>query len=156
MCPDSAGQPGASALLHELEQHRPLSSLLPAPRTGFHCGPTGICLEAALASTRAARATRLDHGVTDLAGRAATEPRLSLQDHPAADTGTPEDTEQRPVWAPRPEMELGLGGHLDVVADEHPGAERRRQRLAQRKAPNPARQVAGARNHARSAVHDAR
>ena len=65
----------------------------------------------------------LDDHVADLAGAAAAEPRLAVEDEAAADAGAPEDAEQRLVGPAGAEVELGLGGDLDVVADLDRGAE---------------------------------
>ena len=104
-------------LLHQLEEVclAPLRHQL--ARMPFHRGAPGVGLHAAAPPARAARALQLDDHVADLAGAAASRPRLAVEDEPAAHAGSPEDAEQRAVEAPRAEVELGVGGHLHVVAD---------------------------------------
>ena len=65
---------------------RARASIAPRPGVGLH---------AAAAPARAARAAALDDHVADLAGGAAAEPRLAVEDHAAADAGPPEHAEQR-------------------------------------------------------------
>ncbi len=64
----------------------------------------------------------LDDHVPDLAGPAASEPRLAVQDHAAADAGAPEHAQQRLIRLAGAELELGVGRHLDVVADARPSS----------------------------------
>ncbi len=63
------------------------------------------------------RATELDHHVTDLPGRATPDPRLAVDDQPAADAGAPEHAEQRVIRLAGAELELGIGRDLHVVAE---------------------------------------
>ena len=123
---------------------------------GFHRRAAGVGLHAALAPAGALGAAALDDHVADLAGRAAAEPRLAVEDDAAADAGSPEDAEQDLELAAGAEIELGLGRDLDVVADPHRRAERLRERLAEREAALPAGQVAGAADDAGLAVGVAR
>ena len=50
--------------------------------------------------------------------------RLPSRIRPAADPGAPEDPEDRLVRLAGAELELGVGGDVDVVGDPHRGAER--------------------------------
>ena len=65
-----------------------------AARLGFHRRAPGVGLHAALAPAGALGAAALDDHVADLAGGAAAEPRLAVEDQAAADAGAPEDAEQ--------------------------------------------------------------
>ena len=104
----------------------------------------GVGLHAALAPAGALGAAALDDHVADLAGGAAAQPGLAVEDEAAADAGAPEDADQALELAPGAEVELGLGRDLDVVADPDLGAQRLLQSLRQREAALPAGQVAGA------------
>ena len=129
--PDPAREPVAPALLHDLEQlrlrarrrarARAFASIAPRPGVGLHAAPP---------PARAAGAAALDHHVADLARGAAAGPALAVEDQAAADAGAPEDAEQRVVGLAGAELELGVGGDVDVVADPHRGAERVRERPA--------------------------
>ena len=140
--PDPAGEPVAAVLLHDLEQLRlrPIGVLAPRPR--LHRPAPGVGLHAAAAAAGAAGAAANDHHVPDLARRAAPDPALAVEDQAAADPGAPEDAEDRLVRLPGAELELGVGGDVDVVADPHLRAERVGERPPEREAPLPAGQVA--------------
>ena len=89
-------------------------------------------------------AALLDHHVADLAGGAAADPALAVEDQPAADPGAPEDAEDRVVRLAGAELELGVGGDVDVVGDPHLARRARPASVvAEREAPLPAGQVAG-------------
>ena len=144
--PDPAREPVAVALLHDLEQLRlpPLVVELAgpvlhraAPRVGLHASP---------APTGTVPPAVLDDHVPDLAGGAAPGPALAVEDQAAADPRAPEDAEDRAIGLPGAELELGLGGDVDVVADPHLRPERLGQRRAQRKAALPSGEVAGLRD----------
>ena len=64
-------------------------------------------------------AASLDDHVADLAGGAAAEPGLAVEDQPAADAGSPPDAEHGLVGLAGAEVELALDRDLDVVADLH-------------------------------------
>src|SRR5206468_272719 len=113
---------------------------------------TGVGLHAALAPARAARAIALDDHMADLTRGAAAEPRAPVEDDAAAHAGAPEHAEQRAVRAPGAEQGLGVGRHLDVVAQGDPRAERLGQLVGQREAALPAGQVARAGHGALLAV----
>ncbi len=137
----AARQPRAPALLHQLEQVGPaaLLDLSLRARASIEARP-GVRLDASAAAARAQRAVDLDHHVADLAGAAAPEPRLPVEDQPAADAGAPEHAEQRPVWLAGAELELGVGRDLHVVADVHRRCRAApRQRRPEREAPVPVR-----------------
>ena len=90
----------------------------------------------------AARAADPDDHVADLAGAAAPEPRLAVEDQAAADARCPRTRRAASLYgSPGAELELGVGGDLDVVADEHRRSELARQRRAELEAarPNPGR-----------------
>ena len=70
------------------------------------------------------RAVDLHDDVADLARAAAPDPRPAAEHDPAADAGAPEDAEHRAVAAARAERGLGVGRHLDVVAERDRRAER--------------------------------
>ena len=88
-------------------------------------------------------AAALDDHVADLAGRAAAEPGLAVEDSPPP-TPVPQKTPIR-LWnsSPGAEVELGFGRDLDVVADLDLGPEVLLERFAEREAALPAGQVAG-------------
>ncbi len=69
------------------------------------------------------RTAELDHHVPDLTARAAADPGLAVEDHPAADAGSPEHSQERSVLAPGTEVKLRLGGNPHVVSDRDLGAE---------------------------------
>ncbi len=121
--PDPAGQPVVLVLLHDLEQVGLAAVLVLGSRLGLHRRPARIGLDASAPPAGALRAALLDHHVSDLAGTAAPQPRLAVEDQPAADPGAPEDSDERLVGTSGAELELGLGCHLHVVADLDRGAE---------------------------------
>ena len=125
-------------------------------RAGLHRRAPGVGLQASAAPAGAVAPVLHDHRVADLAGAAATMPRLAVEDQAAADTGAPEDAEQRAVGPAGAEHELGVGRHADVVAQRDLRAERRMQRRGEREARVPAGQVVGARDGARRSVDRAR
>ena len=117
--PDAGGEPVAAALLHDLEQDG-LLLLLDAPaRAGLHRAAAGVGLHAAAAAAAALGAVDADDHVADLAGGLAADPRLAVEDQAAADAGAPEHAEQRVVLARGADLELGVGGEVDVVAERH-------------------------------------
>src|ERR1035437_2115820 len=89
----------------------------------FHRRAARVGLHAATAAARAAGAVDLHDHVPDLPRAAAARPRPPVEDQPAAHARPPEDAEQRAIQPPGPEPELGVGGHLHVVADAHLCAE---------------------------------
>ena len=115
--PDAAGQPRRAALLHQLEQIGVLAPLRSLAGPRLHRRPPGVGLHAPAPAARATGAADLHDHVADLAGPAPAQPRLAVEDQPAADAGAPEHSQQRVVRTPGAEVELGLGRHLDVVAD---------------------------------------
>ena len=135
---------GLLVLLHQLEEVGLAPFFVLAPRLGFHRRAAGVGLHAALAPAGALGAAALDDHVADLAGGAAAEPGLAVEDEAAADAGAPEDADQALELAPGAEVELGLGRDLDVVADPDLGPQGLLQSLRQREAALPAGQVAGA------------
>ena len=104
----------------------------------------GVGLHAAASPAGALGAAALDDHVADLPGGAAAEPRLAVEDQPAADAGAPEDADQAVELAPGAEVELGFGRDLDVVADPDLGPQAFFECLAEREAALPVGQVAGA------------
>ena len=72
-----------------------------APRLGFHRRAARVGLHAALAPAGALGAAALDDHVADLAGGAAAEPGLAVEDEAAADAG-PQKTPIRLKLAPAP------------------------------------------------------
>src|SRR3954447_16249033 len=85
--PDPAGEPVATVLLHELEEIR-LGALLDLlARLDLHRHAAGVGLHAALAAASAPRTALLDDHVTDFRSCAPSEPRLTVEDQPAADAG---------------------------------------------------------------------
>src|SRR5829696_2121564 len=140
--PDPARQAWPTTLLHDLEQ-RGLAALLDElARPQLHRAAACVGLHAAAPPARASRAADLDHDVADLTRGAAARPRLGVQDDPAADARAPEDAEQRAELAGRAELELGVRGDVDVVADRDGRPERVLQRPAEREAALPVGQVA--------------
>ncbi len=123
--PDRARQARAVVLLGQLEQIGLGALLMLAPRAGLHRRAPGVGLHAAAPPAGALGAVELDDHVADLPGAATAEPRLAVEDQPAADAGAPEDAEHRVIRLAGAERELGLGRHLDVVADQHRGPELR-------------------------------
>src|SRR4051794_21995451 len=89
----------------------------------LHRPTAGVCLHAALAPASALVAVRVHDHVADLAGRAATDPLLSIENEATSDAGAPEHAEDRLVGLAGAEPELGLGRNRDVVAEEHTRAE---------------------------------
>src|SRR4051812_8006939 len=142
--PDTAGQPRAATVFHDLEQHRLLAALDLLARAQLHRQAACVCLQAADAPARALRAAHLHHHVADLAGGVAADPRLAVEHDAAADARPPEHAEHRLVRAAGPELELGVGGDLHVVAERDGCAARLLQRPAQVEAAAPSRQVLGA------------
>src|SRR2546423_1498831 len=126
--PDAAGQPGTSALLHQLEQLGLLALLRPLAGPGLHRGAARVGLEAPATPTRAPGTALLDDHMPDLARPAPAEPRLACENQAAADPSPPEHAEQRLVLTAGAQIELGVGGHLDVVADPDPRAQHRGER----------------------------
>ena len=102
------------------------------------------------------RAVDLHDDVADLARAAAPDPRLAAEHDPAADAGAPEDAEHRAVAAARAERGLGVGRHLDVVAERDRRAEALAQLLGERVAARPAGQVLRAGHRAGRGVDGAR
>src|SRR5882672_10723864 len=121
--PDAAGQAGFPVFLHQLEEVGLVSLFMLATRLGFHRRAARVGLHAALAPARAFGAAALDDHMADLAGRAAAEPGLAVEDEAAADPGSPEDADQALELAPGTEVELRLRRHLYVVADPDLGAQ---------------------------------
>src|SRR3954468_12671714 len=146
--PDAAGQPVAPALLHDLEQVRLLALLDAAAGARLHRPAPGVGLHAAAAAARAARAVHLDDHVADLRGGPAAEPRLAVEDDPAADAGAPEDAEQGAVGLRGADLELGVDGAADVVAERDGRPQLALEHLAQVERPVPAGQVPRARHGA--------
>ena len=122
--PDAAGQARFLVLLHQLEEVGLDPLFVLAACLGFHRRAARVGLHAALAPAGALGAAALDDHVADLAGGAAAEPGLAVEDEAAADPGSPEDADQALELAPGAEVELGLGRDLDVVADPHLGPQR--------------------------------
>ena len=119
--------------------------LVLAARLRLHRRAAGVGLHAAAPPARAAGAVALDHHVADLAGGAAAEPGLAVEDQPAADAGAPEDAEQRVVGlAPAPSSNSASVATWTSLPIRTSVPERLRQRLAEREAALPAGQVAGA------------
>ena len=135
---------GLLVLLHQLEEVGLVALFVLAARLGFHRRAAGVGLHAALAPAGALGAAALDDHVADLAGGAAAEPGLAVEDEAAADAGAPEDADQALELLAGAEVELGFGRDLDVVADLDLGPERFLQRFAEGEAALPAGQVAGA------------
>src|SRR4051794_5249124 len=94
--------------------------------------------------------------VADLAGGAAAGPRPAAEHDAAADAGAPEHAEQRVVRPARAELELRVGGDLDVVAEMRARAERVLERRAERELALPVREVPRARDRAGPRVDVAR
>src|SRR3954464_3903720 len=96
------------------------------------------------------------------------EPRLAVEDDPAADPGAPEDAEQRAVRLRGADLELGVDGEDDIAAERDGRGERavvpeRRgrpdlalERPAQVERPAPLGQVPRARHGAGVVVDAAR
>src|SRR5262249_18557584 len=83
--PDPARESIAPVPLGDLEEVG-LAALLVLPtRTLLHRRAPGVGLEATAAPARTMAATHLHHHVADLAGAAAPEPVLAVEDDPAAD-----------------------------------------------------------------------
>ena len=122
--PDAARQPGAAALLHDLEEVGLLALLVRLARPALHRRAAGVGLHAPEPPAAAALAADAHDDVADLARRAAAGPRPAVEHDPAADAGAPEHAEQRPVGPAGAERELGVGGDLDVVAEVRARAER--------------------------------
>ena len=143
--PDAGGEPVAAALLHDLEQ-RGLLALLDAPaRAGLHRAAAGVGLHAAAAAAAALGAVDAHDHVADLARGLAADPRLAVEDQAAADAGAPEDAEQAVVLACGADLELGVGGEVDVVAErDGRAAELLLERLAQVERAGPLGEVHGA------------
>src|SRR6185312_5766244 len=114
--PDTARQPVAAAVAHDVEQVGLVSLLLALAGADLHRAPARVGLHAPAPAAGAARAVALDDHVADLAGGAAADPRASVEDDAAAHAGAPEHAQQRAIRAPRAQQRLGVGGHLDVVA----------------------------------------
>src|SRR5205807_8652785 len=85
-----------------------------------------------------------------------TYPRLAVENQTPADAGSPEDAEQRVIRTARAEVELGLGSHLDVVADEHLCSKLRGQRRPQLERAVPPGKVARAGDCSGGLVDDTR
>src|SRR4051812_10142058 len=129
-------------LFHDLEQLRLVALLHAAARLGLHGAAPGVGLHAAAAAARAPGAADLDDHVADLTGGAAPEPALAVEDDAAADARAPEDAEQRVVRLAGAQLELGVGGDVDVIGDQDLRAELLRERPAERERTLPAGQVA--------------
>jgi hypothetical protein len=151
--PDATGQAVAAALVHDLEQVRLRSGLVLAPGLGLHRRPAGVGLHASAPAAGALGAALLHHHVADLAGRPAPKPGPVVDHDPAADTGSPEHPEKRPVGTARAQLRLRRRGDLDVVPHRHRRAEGLGQPGTERKASLPAREVAGLGHRAAALVH---
>ena len=148
--PDAAGQPRFLVLLHQLEEVGLGALFVLAARLGFHRRAARVGLHAALAPAGALGAAALDDHVADLAGGAAAEPGLAVEDEAAADAGPPEDADQARELAPGAEVELGFGRDLDVVADPHLGARAPSRALRRAGSCPPSRAGCGRRRRRRS------
>ncbi len=115
--PDAAREPLVALALHDLEQLGLGAVVVLAARPELHRLTARVGLHAAMPPAGAERATPPDDDMPDLGGCAAAEPLLPVEDQPAADAGAPEDSEHRPVRLAGAKLELGIGRHLDVVAD---------------------------------------
>src|SRR3954454_11951402 len=150
--PDSACEPVAIALLHDLEEVCLGALLVPLSRLDFHRRAPGVCLHAATASAGTASAVLLHDHVADLASGAAAVPGLAVQDDAAADAGAPEDADQGVVVAAGAQLRLGLGGHTDVVSHRNRRAKGVREPLAELERATPAGKILGLRYGARLLV----
>ena len=154
--PDGARQPRAAALLHQLEQVG-LGALVDlAPGLEPPSPPAPRRPPCSRAGRTGSGRRRADDHVADLAGAAASQPRLAVEDQPAADAGAPEHAEHRVVWLAGAQLELRLGGHLDVVAEVDGGAEARSRARRQLERFRPIRQVARVGDRAGALVDVAR
>src|ERR687887_595270 len=81
--PDPGREPVPPPPLHDVEQDRLLSRLHELPGPQLHARPPGVRLEAPSPATRARPPAIFDHGVPDLAGRAASLAELAFEDEPA-------------------------------------------------------------------------
>ena len=135
--PDAAREAVLSVLLHDLEELRRLAGGVVAARLRLHRATARIGLHAAPAAARTERPALLDHHVADLTRRATPDPSLAVEDQAAADPGAPEDPEDRPVRLAGAELELRVGGDVDVVRDPHRRPESVGKRRAERKASLP-------------------
>ena len=142
--PDAAGQPVATALLHDVEERGVLAVVVQLPRAGLHRGAPRVGLHAAAAAAGAAGAVAAHDDVADLARGPAPEPGLAVEHEAAADAGAPEDAEDGVELAGGAELELRVGRDLDVVAELHGRADPSAEVLAEREGAFPAGQVARA------------
>jgi hypothetical protein len=94
--------------------------------------------------------------VADLAGAAAPLPQLPVEHHAAADAGAPEHAEDRPERPAGAELELRVGGDVDVVGEPDRSHEGGLQLVGERVRSLPAGQVAGAGDGPGLVVDDAR
>ena len=116
-----------------------------AARLGFHRRPAGVGLHAALAPAGALGAAALDDHVADLAGGAAAEPGLAVEDQAAADAGAPEDADQGLELAcPAPRWNSASVATWTSLPTLTSVPSCLCERLGEREAALPAGQVAGA------------
>src|ERR1700730_10645881 len=122
--PNSARQASAVVFLHQLEEVGLAALLFVEPaHVGLPRPTAGVRLPAHAPPPGAPSAVDLPHDVPDLPGAAAPGPGLAVENQASADTGPPEDAEQRAVGPRGPEPELGVGGDLNVVGDRDLAAE---------------------------------
>jgi hypothetical protein len=81
--------------------------------------------------------------VADFAGGPAADPGLPVEDQPAPDAGPPPDAQDRVELLARPELELALDRHLNVIADLDGNAELLGEILTEGKGAVPAGQIPG-------------
>ena len=150
---DSRSRPRSSMILNS----DGLLALVDAlARAGLHRAAAGVGLHAAAAAARALGAVEADDHVADLARGLAAHPRLAVEDQAAADARAPEDAEQARVLAGGADLELGVGGEVDVVAErDRRAAELLLERLAQVERARPLGEVHGAGDGALVVVHAA-
>ena len=129
--PDAAREPVATALLHDLEEHR--RTILRELACAL-LERTAACvrLDAPVEPAVAAEPSGARADVADLTGRAASVQRLPVDDDPTPDAGAPEDTEERIESPAGAEATLGLDGDVDVVPDRHGPPELLGERGAER------------------------
>src|SRR5262249_34878394 len=150
--PDSALQPRAVVLLHDLEE----VGLLPArdqlAGARLHRCATRVRLEAAAPAAGAPRPAPFDDHVPDLAGRSTAGPGLAVEDDAAADAGAPPDAEQRRMLLRGAEVKLPVDRDVDVVVEVDGRADETGQGGAERERRLPVGEVASVLDRARGRV----